>query len=337
MMRRTLATLGSPFLAARWPIVGLALLLVFNAAATPGFYALELRDGRLFGVLVDILNHGSRVAIVALGMTLVIATGGVDLSVGAVAAISGAIAAIMVAHGHGSWYTAIAAALAVSGLAGLWNGVLVASLRLQPIVATLILMVAGRGIAQLLTDGLIITFEDPALAFLGNGAIGGLPISVWTMIGVLGACTLVTRRTSVGLFIEAVGDNEAAARLSGVSVRAVKVCVYTFCGVCAGIFGIIECSYIKAADSNNAGQLLELDAILAVVIGGTSLNGGRFRLLGTVIGALAMQTLTKTMYMLDVSAEIVPAPKAVAVLLICLLQSERISRYLGGLTERGRA
>jgi simple sugar transport system permease protein len=157
------------------------------------------------------------------------------------------------------------------------------------------------------------------------------------MIGVLGACTLATRRTAAGLFIEAVGDNETAAELSGVGVRAVKVCVYALCGACAGIVGIIECSYIKAADANNAGQLLELDAILAVVIGGTSLNGGRFRLLGTVFGALAMQTLTKTMYMLDVSAEIAPAPKAIAVLLICLLQSERVGRYLGRLTKRGEA
>ncbi len=320
------SSLFAPIASVRWTLLALALLLLFNALFTPMFFQIELRDGRLYGVVVDILNHGSKVAIVALGMTLVIATGGVDLSVGAVVAITGAIAATAVTHSL-AWPLAIGLALLAALLAGLWNGALVTWLRLQPIVATLILMVAGRGVAQLITDGMIITFEDPALAYVGNGALFGLPLPVSLLAALLVLTALGTSRTALRLLIEAVGDNEVASRLSGVPDRMVKLLVYGFCGLCAGLTGVIECSYIKAADANNAGQLLELDAILAVVIGGTSLNGGRFLLFGSVVGAMLMQTLTKTLYMLDVSAEIAPAPKAIVVILVCLTQSTVVRQW----------
>jgi simple sugar transport system permease protein len=312
----------------RWALLALALLLLFNAVATPGFFDLHVRDGRVYGVLVDILNHGSKVAIVALGMTLVIATGGVDLSVGAVAAIAGAVAATLVSHHSMPWPVAVLAALGVGCVCGAWNASLVTLLRLQPIVATLILMVAGRGIAQLITGGLIVTFDNPGLRTIGNGAFAGLPVPVWLMLSVLVGTALATRRTPLGLFVESVGDNPAASRLAGVPDRAVRVAVYAFTGACAAGVGLIESSYIAAADANNAGQLLELDAILAVVIGGTSLTGGRFVLLGSVVGALLMQALTKTLYMQDVSADIAPAPKALAVILVCLLQSPVLRRAL---------
>jgi simple sugar transport system permease protein len=330
--RHLLASLGP----IKWALVALALLLAFNAFFTPNFFALEIRGDRLYGVLVDILNHGSKVAIVALGMTLVIATGGVDLSVGAVVAISGATVATLVAESGAPWPVAVSAALAVALVCGLWNGVLVVHLRLQPIVATLILMVAGRGVAQLITDGLIVTFDEPHVAAIGNSSFLGLPIPVSVLAAVLVLCAIVTRRTTLGLFIESVGDNPRASRLSGVPDRAVKLAVYAFCGLCAGLAGLIECSYIRAADANNAGQLLELDAILAVVIGGTVLTGGRFHLVGTVIGALIMQTLTKTLYMQDVSADIAPAPKAVAVLIVCLLQSPVVRERAASLRGRAR-
>ncbi|RMH13302.1 MAG: ABC transporter permease [Planctomycetota bacterium] len=315
----------------KWALLALALLLAFNAIFTDNFFEIRFQDGHLYGTLIDILNHGSKVAIVAVGMTLVIATAGVDLSVGAIVAISGAVAASLLVERGAPWYVAIVAALVTSLALGLWNGALVVWLRLQPIVATLILMVAGRGVAQLITDGRIITFEDSHLAWFGNGALFALPVPVTMLALVAGVGALLTRRTALGMFIESVGDNEQASRLAGVPDRAVKLFVYTFCGLCAGIAGIIECSYIKAADANNAGQLLELDAILAVVIGGTSLMGGRFFILGSIVGALLMQALTKTLYMLDVSADIAPAPKAIAVVLVCLLQSpagrELIARW----------
>lgn len=304
-----------------WPLIAVGLLLAFNAVFTPGFFALNVRDGRVFGVLIDILNHGSRTALVALGMTLVIATGGVDLSVGAVAAIAGAVTASITAGAHAPWPIAIAAALAAGIVCGLWNGAFVAIFCLQPIVATLVLMVAGRGIAQLITDGSIITFQSPQITAIGNGALFGLPVPVSLLAVVALVLGIVTRGTSFGLFIESVGDNDAAARLAGVPDRAVKLLVYALCGLLASLAGVIECSYIKAADANNAGNLLELDAILAVVIGGTSLKGGRFALAGTVVGAMMMQTLTKTLYMQNVSGEIAPAPKAAVVIIVCLLQS----------------
>ena len=229
------------------------------------------------------------------------------------------------------------AALVVSAICGLCNGVLVVFLRLQPIVATLTLMVAGRGVAQLVTDGLIITFEDPQLAFIGNGSLLGLPVPVTMLVIVLGCCALATRRTTLGLFIQSVGDNDVASHLAGVPDRTVRLLVYSFCGLCAGLAGLIECSYIKAADANNAGQLLELDAILAVVIGGTALTGGRFLLVGSIIGALIMQTLTKTLYMQDVSADIVPSPKAIAVIIVCLLQSPVVRARLAAWRGRRHA
>jgi ribose/xylose/arabinose/galactoside ABC-type transport system permease subunit len=320
--------------AVRWPLAAFALLLLFNALFTPGFFTLDVRDGRLYGVLVDILNHGSKVAIVALGMTLVIATGGVDLSVGAVVAIAGAVAASLVVGNHAPWPLAMAAALGVGLLCGAWNGALVVWLRLQPIVATLILMVAGRGVAQLITGGVIVTFENPSLAFVGNGSFVGLPVPVAMLAALFAATALLTRRTPLGLFIESVGDNRTASRLAGVNDRAVRLTVYAFTGFCAGAAGIIECAYIKAADANNAGQLLELDAILAVVIGGTALTGGRFILAGSVVGALLMQALTKTLYMQDVSADIAPAPKALVVIIVCLMQSPALRRRLLTLVRR---
>lgn len=317
----------------RWALLALGLLLAVNALLTPGFFVLEVRDGRLYGVLVDILNHGSRVAIVALAMALVIATGGIDLSIGAVVAVSGAVVAVLAAELGVPWPLAILAALVCAGAMGAWNGVLVTGLKLQPIVATLILMVAGRGIAQVITGGMIITFEDPAVAFIANGALLGLPFPV-VLLAVVGLLIgLAARRTALGMFVACAGDNAAAARLAGVGTRGVLLVVYGVCGLCAGIVGLIECSYIKAADANNAGMMLELDAILAVVIGGTSLRGGRFQLVGAVVGAMLMQTLTKTLYMLDVPAEIAPAPKALVVLAVCLIQSpamhERLARVRG--------
>jgi simple sugar transport system permease protein len=305
-----------------WPLLGLLLLLLFNQVATPGFFALSIRNGQVHGSLIDILNQGSKVMVLALGMTLVIATGGVDLSVGAVMAIAGAVAARLDAGGMGG-AAAIAIALVVGLAAGAWNGVLVASLGIQPIIATLVLMVAGRGVAQLITDGQIIDLHDPLLNFIGNGSFLGLPFPVLIVLGLLLLTAALTRRTSLGLFLEAAGDNERASHASGVPVRAVKFWVYGFCGLCAGVAGLLAAANIKCADANHAGLYLELDAILAVVVGGTALTGGRFYLAGSLVGALLIQTLTTTMYARNVSAEVAPVPKALVIIAVCLLQSEK--------------
>ncbi len=320
-----------------WPVAGLALLLLFNFFFTEGFFKLEVRDGHLYGVLIDVLNHGSKVMLLALGMTLVIATGGVDLSVGAVMAIAGAVAAQLINRAGGPFPLVIAAALSVAALAGCWNGLLVGAFRIQPIVATLILMVAGRGVAMLITDGQIITFTDPKLVFIGNGHLLGLPFPVWLSLGMLLVTVVLTRRTAIGLFIESVGDNQTASTYAGVNSSTVKFLVYVFSGFCAGLAGLVAASNIKCADSNHAGLFLELDAILAVVVGGTALTGGRFYLVGAIVGALFIQTLTTTMYMRNVSADVAPVPKALAILAVCLLQSPALRGKVAGLMRRRTA
>jgi galactofuranose transport system permease protein len=304
-----------------WPLAALVLLLLFNAIFTPNFFKIGFRDGAFHGSLIDILNHGGKVMLLAIGMCLVIATRGVDLSVGAVMAISGAISVTLVRDPQASLWLAVTAAMAVAVAAGAWNGVLVSLLRIQPIVATLILMVAGRGVAQLITQGFIPTTEHSAFTYIGNGKLLGLPFPIMIVLLVLLMTWLVTRRTAIGLFIESVGDNERASHFAGINARTVKFMVYTFSGFCAGLAGLVAASNIKAADSNNAGLFLELDAIIAVVVGGTALTGGRFYLLGAITGALLIQTLTTTLYMRDVNPFVIPVYKATVVLAVCMIQS----------------
>jgi len=287
----------------------------------------------LYGTPIDILNQGAKVMVLAIGMTLVIATGGIDISVGAVMAIAGAIAALLISmldagNFPGSslgpnvyWIIPLAAALILATVAGFWNGMLVAGFGIQPMVATLVLMVAGRGVAQLITDGQIITFDNPALVFLCNGHALFLPFSIWIVISMYVIAGLLTRKTAFGLFIESVGNNERASRYAGIEARRIKWLTYVICGFCAGVAGLLAASNIKCADSNNAGLYLELDAILATVIGGTSMAGGRFFLSGSLVGAILIQTLTTTMYMKNVSPAIVQVPKAMVVIIVCLLQS----------------
>jgi simple sugar transport system permease protein len=317
-----------------WPAVGLLLLLAFNFFFTEGFFHVEVRDGRLYGVLIDILNHGSKVMLLSLGMALVIATGGVDLSVGAVMAIAGAVAAQLINKAGVPFPVVILATLGVAVAAGCWNGLLVGGFKVQPIVATLILMVAGRGIAQLITDGQIITFDDARLTYIGNGSLLGLPFPVWLSMAMLGLTVALTRKTAIGLFIESVGDNQTASTYAGVNASTVKFLVYVFSGLCAGLAGLVEASNIKCADANHAGLFLELDAILAVVVGGTSLTGGRFYLVGAIVGALFIQTLTTTMYMRSVSPDIAPVPKALAILAVCLLQSPQLRAKFAAIFKR---
>jgi simple sugar transport system permease protein len=336
-----------------WPLLALVVLLAFDLIYIRGFFQIQVRDARLYGSLIDILDRATPVLLLSVGMTLVIATGGVDLSVGAIMAISGAVAAQLVA-GHGP-AVAMAAALLVSILGGAWNGFLVAALGIQPIVATLILMVAGRGIAQLITGGQIITFTNPAFDFVASGALSDLLPDRWRQaapalwgvalgypftipLALLVACLtgLVARKTAIGLFIEAVGGNATASRYAGVNAGVVKFMAYVFSGLCAGIAGLIVASDIRAADPNNAGLYLELDAILAVVIGGTALTGGRFSLPGSVLGALVIQALTTTILTLGVKAQWTLVVKALVVVIVCLLQSEGLRDKITGVLRRSR-
>lgn len=307
------------------PLAALVLLLAVAAICVPGFLRLEIKDGHLYGNLVDILHRAAPLMLAALGMTLVIATRGIDVSVGAVVAIAATVGCVLV--GSQGLVLAIAAALGAALLCGLWNGLLVSALGLQPIIATLILMVAGHGLAQLLTDGQIVTVYAPASFFwLGGGHLAGLPVSLFVVAAVAGLTGLLMRRTALGLFIQAVGINPVAARLAGVRTGSIVFFVYVYCSLVAGLAGLMIASNIKSADANNAGLLLELDAILAVTLGGGQLGGGRFSLAGSLVGALIIQTLTSTIYALGVPPQVTMVVKAVVVFAVCISQSSFWSR-----------
>ena len=311
-----------------WALVALAALLIFNLFFTPHFMHIEIRGGHLYGNLIDILKNGAPIMLLAIGMTLVIATHGIDISVGSLVAVSAGAVAILIGGdlaGHPKYpiLVAMLAALLVCSAAGMWNGMLVSRIGMQPIIATLILFVAGRGIAMLFTNSMQIWLYAKPFAILGQGYVVGLPFDIYIVAFVLLLTYIFTRRTAAGMFIEAVGINPTAARFAGINSRNIIFWVYTFSGLCAGIAGLIVCSTVMNADGNNAGRLFELDAILAVVLGGTSLNGGKFYLMGSIVGALIIQTLTVTIYAFGVPSDVAPVVKALVVWAVCLLQSPR--------------
>lgn len=306
-------------------LIALVVLMALVSVFYPSFLSVSFQDGRFVGPVIDILKRSAPVALLAAGMTLVIATRGIDLSVGATIAICGAVAAYAISSGYGI-APAILLAVGAGLIAGLWNGALVAVIGVQPFVATLILMTMGRGIAQLITEGRILTFTDPAFSFLGSGTILALPVPVWIM-GLTAILTaLLLRKTALGLLIEAVGINRRAAHLAGVGANVILISVYMALGLCAAMAGLIITADIRGADANNAGLWLELDAILAVVIGGNSLLGGRFSIAASVIGALIIQTISAGIRLAGFPSEYNLLIKAVLVLLILILQSPRIAQ-----------
>jgi galactofuranose transport system permease protein len=338
-----------------WPLVAWIIILAFNALVEPGFFKLGIIEDpvygkRLYGNLVDIFNNGAPLMLVAIGMTLVIATGGVDLSVGAVIAISAAMGAVLINPALGNELITndiltrnatntplpliVLADLAAGTLCGLWNGLLVSRAKIQPMVATLILMVAGRGIAQLITNGQIMTIYYTPYFWFGNGYILGLPVSIYIVALVLFLAWLLVRKTPIGLFIESVGINAKSTYYSGINEQNVKLLAYTFCGFCGAIAGLILSSYVHSADGNNNGLNYELDAILAVVMGGTLMTGGRFSLFASVIGAVVIWTFTVTVYSLGVPANALLAAKAVLVMVVILLYSDYTRRWINQFFER---
>lgn len=316
-----------------WPAAALIALLAFNVVLTPSFLSIRLESGHLYGSLIDILRNGAPMMLVAVGMTLVIAARGIDLSVGAVVSISGALACAHIAAasdqtGLTTVAAAILIALGASVALGLWNGMLVSSLGITPIIATLVLMTAGRGIALLITKGQILTLGAGPFKMLGAGYTLGLPVAILITLAVFVVVAVITRRSALGMLLEAIGVNPEASRLAGVRYRTIVLAVYVFSALCAGVAGLMIASNISAADANNAGLWIEMDAILAVVIGGTSLLGGRFSLTGTVLGALIIQTLTTTVYTAGITPETTLVFKAVVVITVCLLQAPRFRRVL---------
>ncbi|PDT07077.1 ABC transporter permease [Rhizobium sp. M1] len=304
-------------------LIALVVILLLNFITSPQFFNVVVQNGRLYGSLIDVLNRGAPVALLAIGMTLVIATKGIDLSVGAVIAICGAVAASSIVSENSVAYTVILT-LAVGLACGVWNGFLVSILNIQPIIATLVLMVAGRGIAQLITEGAILTFNDDGLIFFGSGSLALLPMPVviWLLVGLL--VILLVRRTALGMLLEAVGINRRASTLSGIQTPVLLMAVYMLSGLCASIAGIIVAADIKGADANNAGLWLELDAILAVVVGGNSLLGGRFSIVGSLIGAMIIQAVNTGILSSGFPPEFNLIIKAVIIIVILVIQSPAV-------------
>lgn len=317
-------------------LLTLAALVVLVTAFFPDFLRIEIVNGRLVGPVMDILKRGAPVGLLAVGMTLVIATRGIDLSVGTTMAITGAVAAWTITQGYGLG-GALALALLAGIAAGLWNGMLVAIVGIQPIVATLILMTSGRGIAQLVTEGRILTFSHDGLAFFGSGDMLGIPLPAWLWLLTALGVALLMRRSALGMLIEAVGVNRAASALAGVNATVLLIAVYVASGLCAALAGIVATADIRGADANNAGLWLELDAILAVVIGGNSLLGGRFSIAASVLGALIIQTVDTGILLAGFPSEYNLVIKAALVLIILVLQSPNLSHHWYALRRSARA
>jgi ribose/xylose/arabinose/galactoside ABC-type transport system permease subunit len=320
-MSTTAAARPSPALGRWWRALGptggalaaLVVLVTANSVFTPNFAT----PGNFWNILLQL----SVTLLVSVGMTFVIATGGVDLSVGSVMAVSAAVAAVTVERGLA---VAIPLALAAGMAVGLLNGAFVSYFRVQAIVVTLATLLAGRGLAQVINrDGALLTIDDPGFLALGRGHLGPLPVQVLLAAVVVALAVFLLRSTPFGRYVLAAGGNPAAARLAGVPVNRTVVSVYVLSGLVAGMAGLVEASRLGASAAAKIGQGAELDAIAAVVVGGTLLSGGRATLLGTVVGALIMQVIATSFNMLLIPYSWALAFKALIILFAVYLQRPR--------------
>jgi simple sugar transport system permease protein len=320
-----------------WPLLALALILIVDGFVSPHFFEIRIVEGRLFGNLIDILYRAVPTALVALGMAVVIGTRGIDLSVGSIIAICGAVIAWRFHEGD-PHFVILLMALAAGAVCGLWNGFLVAGLGIQPIIATLILMVSGRGIGLLINliyGGTDPSFESAFLQGLSTGSIWLIPTRLILGAAIFLALWLLIRRTALGLFIESVGGNAAASNLAGVNARLIVVIAYVICGLTAAWAGIVLTADTHTSDPVSVALYIELDAILAVVIGGGSLAGGRIHLGMTVIGALIIQALTTSILISGLPPEYNLIIKALVVLFVLFLQSDNARQSFRALVSRG--
>ena len=336
------------------PIFSMILVMLINvvydiACGNPPFSFFQIAtqvtssgNTILFGRLIDVLNRGSEVAILAIGMTLVVsASAGTDISVGSVMSLAGGMCCMLLA-GYGvtnvdeykvPLIVGILAGIALATVCGIFNGFLVAYLNIQPMVATLILWSAGRAVGLLLCNSAIVYVRVPSFQFLGSYC-GMLPTPIIVAALCVLIAALVLKFTAVGTFIQAVGINRKAARISGFNSSKIILMCYAICGLCAGIAGIVATSRIYSADTNNIGLNMELDAILAVALGGNSLGGGKFSLAGSIIGAYTIQAITTTLYALKVSSAQAPVYKAIVVILIVVIQAQPVKDYFKKLSAK---
>ncbi len=306
--------------AARWlqdygVYVAVAVLVVVNIAFTANFLSgANLRTQLL---------QAAPVLIVALGMALVIGTEGIDLSVGSIMALSAALVPLYLGYGA---VPAIVVALVVGLLTGVFSGFLVAYVGIQPIVATLALLVGGRGLALVLAGGQLRDVRDQGFLALGSEDVLGIPIAVLLAAVLAVVAGLLVQRTTFGRHLVAVGGNRPAAVLSGLPVRRVLVGVYAISGLLAATAGVIATARLGAGDPANAGLLIELAAITAVVVGGTPLTGGKVRILGTVMGVLLMQLVRATLITNNLPDSIAQMVQAVIIIIAVYVARERSTR-----------
>jgi ribose/xylose/arabinose/galactoside ABC-type transport system permease subunit len=295
--------------------VALVVLLVVNLIFTPNFAAVN-NFGNIFVQVAPTM-------LVAIGMTFVIATGGIDLSVGSVMAIASAVAAVSLDYGAG---LAILFALLVATSIGAFSGALIAGFQIQPIIITLALLISGRGVAQVISNGgQLIPFSNAGFEFLGKGSVFGVPFQIILLVLIVALAIFVMRATIFGRYIAAVGGNEAASRLSGVRVNRTKIAVYALSGLLAGLAGLIYTARLGASDASKVGENIELDAIAATVVGGTPLTGGKANVVGTVIGALIMQIISTGFNMNGIPFSYSLVIKAAIILLAVYIQRPKIN------------
>lgn len=328
------------------PLAALFLLAVFNLIKDPSFFLITLRLNNagqpvLSGNLISILDYGTELAILALGMTLVTAaSGGQDISVGALIAISGSVILRILSNASADLPILLSflAACLVAMLFGAFNGTLVAFFRIQPMIATLILFTAGRSIAAWINHNELPSVEDPRFLYYGSN-LPGIPVPTPILIAIL--CFLVTwallKFTNLRLYVQAVGVNEKAAQLNGLNPTWIKLAVYVFLGLCAAVAGFIKVSRVSTINYSNIAQNIEMDAILAVALGGNVLSGGKFNISASVLGAYVIQFLTTTLFRMNVQSDALSAYKAVVVIILVVCSAPTVREKVSALLKKIRS
>ncbi len=330
------------------PLAALVLLAVFNLIMDPSFFKVTLGynsvgDPVLNGYLITILDYGSELAILAIGMTLVTAaSGGQDISVGATIAIAGSVILRMLCGGETTtdhYCVPIIIAFLVAVIAsmafGAFNGVLVAYFKIQPMVATLILFTAGRSIAAWINNNELPIVNVNSFGYFG-GYIPGVPIPTPFFIACLCVViiALVMKFTNLKLYTQTVGINESASRLNGLNPELIKVIAFVILGICVAVVGLIKVSRLSTINYSVIAKDIEMDAILAVALGGNALGGGKFNIWASILGAYVIQFLTTTLYKFEVQSDALPAYKAVVVIALVVLSAPVVREKLAALGKK---
>lgn len=328
------------------PIIALAALILFNLIRDPSFFSVALTTNNqgnavLTGNLISILNGASALAILSMGMTLVTAaSGGQDISVGAASAIAGSVFVSVLRAGEitgGTVVLAFLAACVVAMIFGAFNGTLVAVFKIQPMIATLILYTAGRSIAYWINGGATPTVSSPIITAIG-GFIPGIPIPtpIFVVIAVGLLFFLLFKFTNLGIYTQAVGINGKAARLNGINTVWIQMLSFILLGLCVSAAGCVSVCRMGLINHETLLQDIEMDAILAVAIGGNALSGGKFKMSGSVLGAYIIQGLTTTLYAMKVSSTAIRAYKAIVIILLVVMGSPVVKAWIARLIGKHR-